>query len=94
MCRRATEREYRRTVQRLTHFEGVVEQLRVDVAAFGKSVPATDPPTDAITPAVRRAAEDAIARASGVAAFLNTSDEPLAREFHALFEAVAPVIRR
>ena len=94
VCRRAVEREYRKTTQRLAHFEGVVEQLRVDVAAFGRSVDAGAEPLGAISPEGRRVAEDAVVRASGVVAFLRDSDDPVATELRNLYEAVAPVLRR
>jgi hypothetical protein len=94
VCRRAAEREYRRTTQRLAHFEGVVEQLRADVAAFGRSVITDDHAPGTISPQTRRMAEDAVLRAGGVVAFLTDSDDALASELKTLYEAVAPVITR
>ena len=94
VCRRAAEREYRRTTQRLAHFEGVVEQLRADVAAFGRSVVTDDVPAGTISPEARRSAQDAVLRAGGVVAFLSNSDDPLAIELQTLYEAVAPVLGR
>src|SRR3954447_5694780 len=65
-CRRGAERELRQLRSRLSHFEGVVEQLRLDVAAFGRSDTA-GATVDEDT--VRRTAEQAVARAGGVVTF-------------------------
>jgi len=90
ICRRTAEREYRKTAQRLAHFEGVVEQLRLDVGAFGRS---TEEPTDVHDAMTHRAAEAAVARAGGVLLFLTDSTDQVAAELRALHEAVAPVVR-
>jgi hypothetical protein len=94
VCRRAVDREYRKTTQRLAHFEGVVEQLRADVAAFGRSIDTDAEPPGTVSAEGRRLAEDAVVRAGGVVAFLRNSDDPIATELRTLYEAVAPVLRR
>lgn len=94
LCRRTAEREYRRATKRLAHFEAQVEQLRIDVAAFGRSVPSDFETEAALTPEMRRAAEDAVVRVDGVLAFLKESEEPLVAELRALHAAVAPVLKR
>lgn len=93
VCRRAAEREYRQTTQRLTHFEGVIEQLRADVAAFGRSVDA-DEQGSAISAETRRRAEQAVIRTGGVVAFLRDSEDPIAVELRMLYEAIAPIFPR
>jgi hypothetical protein len=92
MCRRTAERELRKVAQRLRHFESVVEQLRVDVAAFGRSGITDDSGAGgAATQEMRSNAARAVARAGGVLAFLEDSDDPLAVELRALHEAVEPL---
>ena len=92
-CRRHVQREYRQTSQRLVHFEGVVEQLRADVAAFGRDPEADDRDHEHAVRDLRQVAEEAIARAGGVVDFLADSDDPLAGELRALHAAVAPLLQ-
>ena len=92
VCRRSAERELRQAKSRLAHFETLVEQMRIDVAAFGRTAGAAEADTDGLTPQARRTAQDAIHRVAGVLAFVEHSDEPLARELSALHAAVAPVV--
>jgi hypothetical protein len=95
LCRRTAEREYRRALQRLAHFENQAEQQRVFAAAFGRAVSAGDGEEDGlVTPDVRRAAEDAVVRVGGMLAFLRASEDPLAIELCAFHDAVEPVVRR
>jgi hypothetical protein len=92
ICRRTAERELRQVRSRLAHFEEVVEQLRIDVAAFGR--PEGDDiegEKDMVRLDSRRAAEDAVRRAAGALALAN-ADEPAVRELRRLYEAVAPII--
>lgn len=89
LCRRAAERELRQIRSRLNHFESVVEQLRVDIAAFGGKAGNDD---DHANLDARRAAEDAITRVAGVLAFLGDSPDPVARELRDLHTAVAPIV--
>lgn len=89
-CRRAAERELRQARSRLTHYERLVEQLRIDVAAFG---PGASPDEQAGTDlGARRAAEDALTRVGGMLIFLEKSDDACAKELRELHAAVAPVI--
>lgn len=91
ICRRAAERELRQTKARLTHFEALTDQLRVDVAAFGRT-PGTGEAFNSATPSAQRGAEDALNRVAGILSFLGDSDDALARELRNLYQAVAPVI--
>lgn len=90
ICRRSAERELRQARTRLAHYEHVVETLRVDIAAFGKTdfdaVDNEGQPLD-----VRRTAEDAVRRAAGALAFANP-DEPAVRELQRLYDAVVHVV--
>ena len=93
VCRRSAERELRQAKSRLAHFETLVEQMRVDVAAFGRTAstddagPSADPSSEA-----RQSAQAAVHRVAGVLAFLERSDDPIARELSALHAAVTPVV--
>jgi len=74
---------------RLAHFESVVEQTRIDLAAHGRAD--DDPETQMID--ARSGAALAVARAAGVLRFTASSDEPIADELRHLYEAVAPLLR-
>ena len=90
MCRRQAERELRQKRISLAHFERVVEMLRVDIAAFGKTdFDTADNEGQSLD--VRRTAEDAVRRATGALAFANP-DEPAVRELQRLYNAVAPLV--
>lgn len=91
VCRRTAEKEVRQLRSRLTHFEGLVQQLRVDLAAFSRGVP-QDSNADVVGLEARRAAEDAITRVGGVLAFLGDSTDPVATELRKLHDAVAPLV--
>ena len=93
VCRRSAERELRQAKSRLAHFEALAEQMRADVAAFTRTGTTDD--TDSAagpSPDARRSAEDAVHRVAGVLAFLERSDDPIARELSALHAAVTPVV--
>lgn len=93
VCRRSSEKELRQAKSRLTHFTALVEQMRIDVAAFSRTGGTDDAMSDTLpSPDVHRTAQDAVHRVSGVLAFLADSDDPLARELSALHAAVAPVV--
>ena len=93
VCRRSAERELRQAKSRLAHFETLVEQMRVDVAAFGRTATTDDAgPNADPSPEARRSAQDAVHRVAGVLAFLERSDDPIARELSALHAAVTPVV--
>lgn len=91
ICRRSAEREARQLRSRLAHFEGLVQQLRIDLAGFNRGVDHSAE-GDAVTLEARRTAEDAITRVGGVLAFLGDSPEPLAQELRSLHDAVAPLV--
>jgi hypothetical protein len=90
ICRRQAERELRQKRAQLAHFEHLVEVLRLDIAAFGRTdfdaVDNEGQPLD-----VRRAAEDAVRRAAGALAFANP-DERAVQELQRLYDAVAPIV--
>lgn len=90
VCRRAAEKELRQARSRLAHVEAVAEQLRIDIAAFGRASFADNDDDNSLHS--HRAAADAVARVAGILAFLGDSPEPLARELRALHDAVAPVV--
>lgn len=92
LCRRAAEKQVRQARSRLAHFEAVVEQLRTDVAAFGRS--ADDDVVDEGTTSneQKRLAENAVNRAGGILDFTRDSEEPMARELRKLYDAVAPLV--
>lgn len=92
ICRRSAEREFRQVAQRLKHFEGVVGQLRVDLAAFGRPGGSDDSaPEESARPDARANAAKAVARVGGILTFIGDSSEPLAKELRVLYEAVAPL---
>lgn len=91
ICRRSAEKELRQAKSKLAHFETLVEQMRIDVAAFSRTNPDEAEPGE-LSVQSRRAAQDAVHRVAGVLAFLENSDDPLARELTALHTAVAPVV--
>lgn len=90
-CRRAAEKDLRRLKSRFVHYENVVQQLKIDIAAFGRS---SDDEESVEQPdvAAQRASE-ALARAQGVLRFA-PNDDPLAAELLALVDAVAPLVPR
>lgn len=92
LCRRTAEKEVRQLRSKLTHFEGVVTQLKADLAAFSRGVP-SDSDTEVVGEGDRRSAEDAVTRVEGVLTFLADSSDPLAQELRNLHDAVAPVIK-
>lgn len=91
ICRRTAEKELRQARSRLSHFESLVQQLRIDVAAFGKP---DDADSQSSPVEAQRLAEDAVNKAEGALMFLGDSDEPAAKTLRTLFTAVEPVIRR
>jgi hypothetical protein len=90
ICRRNAEKELRQLRSRLTHLETMVEQARIDVAAYGRTESA-DGESDPTL--VRRTAEDAVTRVAGILDFVAGSDEPMSRELRRLYDAVVPVLR-
>lgn len=94
ICRRTAERELRQARSRLAHFEGLVVQLRIDVAAFGRPTAEDGDETSENVVEAQRKAEDAVVRAGGVLDFASDSDDVWAREFRKLYTAVVPVLGR
>lgn len=92
LCRRTAEKEVRQARSRLAHFEGVVEQLRTDVAAFGRSVDDDVADEGRTSNEQRRRAEDAVNRVGGILDFTRDSEEPMARELRDLYDAMAPLV--
>lgn len=89
-CRRSAQSELRQKRARLAHFERIVELLRVDIAAFGRTdFDAAGNESQSLD--VRRTAEDAVRRAAGALAFANP-DEPAVRELKRLYDAVSPLV--
>jgi hypothetical protein len=88
ICRRAAEKEIRQLRARLTHFESVVEQARIDLAAHGRTDDEGDPSSSDPT----MTASKAVARAGGVLRFVGSSEDPLADELRALHDAVLPLV--
>jgi hypothetical protein len=92
ICRRTAAKELRQVRARLTHFEELVQKLRIDVAAFGKSD--SDETADeelTLSLDARQTAENAVRRALGALVFANP-DEPAVRELRMLCDAVAPIV--
>lgn len=89
-CRRQAQHDLRQKRAQLAHFEHLVEMLRADIAAFGKTeFDAADgegQPSDA-----RRTAEDAVRRAAGALAFANP-EERAVQELQRLYDAVTPIV--
>ncbi len=92
ICRRKAERELRQTKSRLEHFEGLVEQLRNDVKAFGKTEDAdTTSDRREQAPDAWQVAESAVRRADGALVFTDPEDL-VVRELRRLRDAVSPLI--
>lgn len=86
VCRRTAEKELRRLRARLLHFQGVVKQTRIDLAAHGHDENAES------TIDAAAVASNALGRAAGVLRFVGDSNDPLADELQRLFDAVRPVV--
>jgi hypothetical protein len=91
ICRRAAEKEFRRARSRLAHYEGLVEKLRIDVAAHGRPDAEDGDDQQPVSLDARQRAENAVRRASGVLRFADP-DDPAVQELQMLYGAVAPVI--
>lgn len=97
VCRRQAEREIRQLNSRLVHFEGVLDQIRVDLRAYDRDAGAesygsasrSDDEADR-----HHHAAEAVARADGILAFLHDSVDPLASELARLHDAVAPLVTK
>lgn len=90
-CRRQAGKELRRLKAKLSRYEALAQQTRIDVAAHGR---ASDRDGEhASTPANQRTAEDAVTKVEGILEVVGDQDAPYLRQLRALFEAVAPVVR-
>jgi hypothetical protein len=87
-CRREAEKERRRAVSRLTHFQGLVEQHRVDVAAFGRG---QGDPDDDVGDA-RQAAREAMREAGGLLRAPLDPDNHYAQVLRELYTAVEALL--
>lgn len=92
ICRRTAQNELRRARARLTHYEGLVLKLRIDVAAFGPDTTEDGDEERALSFDARQQAESAVLRAEGVLKFAKP-DDPVWQELRRLYEAVAPIVR-
>lgn len=90
ICRRAYEKELRQARARLAHFEEVVAKCRADLDTFRFDRDDLEQQTSG--PDAQDEALAAVHRVSGVLAFLDDSQEPLARELQNLHAAVAPIV--
>ena len=91
ICRRTAQNELRRARARLTHYEGLVLKLRIDVAAFGPDT-TEDGNEERLSFDARQQAESAVLRAEGVLKFAKP-DDPVWQELRRLYEAVASIVR-
>lgn len=89
ICRRTAEKELRQVRARLQHFETIVDQLRVDVAAFDRGEREAASPRPQASQWMEAVA--ALARAAGVLSVANP-DTPLLGELQRLHDAVAPLL--
>lgn len=87
VCRRTAEKELRTLRSRLSHFESVVEQARIDLAAHGRMEEGANVLSD-----LNAIAASAVSRAAGVLRFTSGSDDPIADELRLLHDAVAPLV--
>lgn len=84
-CRRSAQKELKAAKLRLSRFEALVAQFRVDVAAF-----TADSETEPLGRGQLRAqAMEAMAEARGALPFLAKSDDPAARALVSLYSGVA-----
>lgn len=84
LCRRKAEKELRRLRSRLRHFEDVVAQTKIDLAAHGRHE------SPEIHVAARAAS--ALERTEGVLRFVGNSNDAVADELRLLYEAMRPLI--
>lgn len=89
-CRRAAEKELRDIRRRLAHVEHVLDKLRRQAAAYGRSADDADvlEPPDVLA----RRAMDALLRAEGALRYAPVAD-PVTEDLRALAEGVAPLLR-
>lgn len=90
-CRRNAEREHRRLVSLLNHYERQADQVRARIGAYLRT--AGEDAVD-VGPSVSdlARAREAVAEVRGMARFLPQHQGEFASELLALFEAVEPVL--
>lgn len=88
LCRRHAEKDQRQLRSRLQHFEGVVQQARIDLAAYG-----LDDGSGGVNESdLLRRAEVAVAQAATALRFVGSSEDPAVQELRNLHAAVAPIL--
>ncbi len=91
-CRRAAERDLRRTLARLEHHERQAEQLRARAAAYLRTSVEDPEMVTGPTMAQVQAAREAMLEVKGAVPFLKKHEGEFASQLVRLYEAVAPVI--
>lgn len=89
-CRLTARDEQRVLRSRLAHYESVIDQIRTDIAAFGRS--AGDGESTESPDSVAQRAVNALLRAEGALRYAPDTD-PVTEDLRALAEAVAPLLR-
>lgn len=88
---RLTARDEQRTLRsRLAHFEDVVEQIRIDLAAFGRS--SDEAEMSASPERMARDASEALSRAEGVLRYAPDSN-PMSADLRDLVAAISPLLK-
>lgn len=88
-CRLIARDEQRTLRSRLAHYEGVTEQIRVDIAAFGRSPDESE--VAAQPEQMLREALDALVRAEGILRYAPDSN-PITEDLRDLVAAVSPLL--
>lgn len=88
-CRLAARDEQRALRSRLAHFESVVEQIRIDIAAFGRSSDDEAGTGDGLV--ARQRAYEALQRAEGALKYAPVSN-PVTQDLRELADAIAPLL--
>ncbi len=89
-CQLKAHDELRILRSRLERYQDVIDQIRIDIAAFGR--PADDEEIPAQSDVLARRAFNALLRAEGVLTFAPETDA-LTGEFRAVVDAVSPLVK-
>lgn len=89
-CRRAAERDLRRTRGLIDHLERQLEELSARAGAYVRTS-VDDGGAGGRTASERQAAREAVIRAQGIAPFLEKNDDHVASEMLRLLRAVEPL---
>jgi hypothetical protein len=73
----------------LSHFESLVEQARIDLAAHGRTEEGSTVLSD-----LNAIAASAVSAAAGLLRFTSGSNDPIADELRLLHDAVAPLVAK